>query len=78
MENTSNNNGKVFLALLGGVAIGALLGVLLAPDKGSETRKRMADEAKKAAGKAGEKIKEKIREQFQSANGSERSEEDMI
>jgi gas vesicle protein len=78
METTSNNNGRVFLALLGGVAIGALLGVLLAPDKGAETRKKFAEEAKKAGNKAGDAIREKIREQFQSANGSGRADEEMI
>lgn len=31
------------LALMAGVAIGALAGVLLAPDKGEKTRQRIAD-----------------------------------
>ncbi|WP_250631061.1 YtxH domain-containing protein [Rhodoflexus caldus] len=31
------------LALMAGVAIGALAGVLLAPDKGEKTRERIAD-----------------------------------
>jgi gas vesicle protein len=36
------DTGKVFLSVLAGVAAGALLGVLFAPDKGSETRKKIA------------------------------------
>jgi len=35
------NQGKVLLGLLAGVAIGATLGILLAPDKGSKTRKKI-------------------------------------
>jgi len=36
------NSGKVVLGLLAGVAAGALLGVLFAPDKGTETRKKIS------------------------------------
>jgi gas vesicle protein len=35
------NSGKIVLGLLAGVAIGATLGILLAPDKGSSTRKKI-------------------------------------
>jgi gas vesicle protein len=35
------NSGKVVLGMLAGVAIGATLGILFAPAKGTETRKKI-------------------------------------
>ncbi len=34
--------GKLVLGVLAGLAAGALLGILLAPDKGSETRRKIS------------------------------------
>ena len=35
------NSGKVILGALAGIAAGALIGVLVAPDKGSESRNKI-------------------------------------
>ncbi len=56
----SNNTTKIIGALLLGAAVGVAVGILLAPDKGSETRKKMADGASDLATDAEEEIKEVI------------------
>ncbi|MFB6257224.1 MAG: YtxH domain-containing protein [Flavobacteriales bacterium] len=43
-----NNTGKVFFAALTGAVAGGVAGVLLAPEKGEETRKKLTKEAQKA------------------------------
>jgi gas vesicle protein len=45
-----NNTAKILAAFAMGAAAGAVAGILLAPDKGSETRKKLTDEGKKLAG----------------------------
>jgi gas vesicle protein len=42
-----NNTGKIVVAAAAGVVVGAILGILFAPEKGSETRKKMTDEGRK-------------------------------
>lgn len=51
---------KVIVGLLAGLAAGALLGVLFAPDKGSETRRKISENGEAFADKLKEKFNELI------------------
>lgn len=44
-----DDNGKLFIGLLAGLGLGTILGVLIAPDKGSETYKKIEKAVKDAA-----------------------------
>jgi len=44
------NSSKVLLGVLGGVAAGAVVGILFAPAKGKKTRKRILNTSKDYAG----------------------------
>ncbi|MRT15424.1 YtxH domain-containing protein [Vitellibacter sp. q18] len=54
----ASNTGQTLLALLTGAAIGAGLGILYAPDKGSRTRDKLSKEAKKAQKKLSQQIQD--------------------
>jgi len=77
MKNTS----KVLIALGAGMAIGGILGVLFAPDKGSNTRHKIAETPRKLSDKFVSKVrfvKEKLNEAFEKVNDSnERVEEPL-
>ena len=67
MKNTS----KILIALGTGLAIGGVLGVLFAPDKGTITRNKIAEGSKKFADNFNRKIKAgkgKLQEEFSKMN----------
>ncbi|MEO7265133.1 MAG: YtxH domain-containing protein [Ferruginibacter sp.] len=74
MKNTS----KILTAVVAGAAIGAILGVLFAPEKGSEIRRKLNDEGKKLADDVKDKIR-KGKEKFKHLKGDmeHKMEEDM-
>lgn len=55
-----SDNSKVLVALLAGVAAGAALGLLFAPDKGSETRDKLGQSLKDF----GDSIKDRAAEEI--------------
>jgi len=63
------SSGKLLLGVLAGVAVGATLGILFAPDKGSATRRKISAKGKDYADSLGEKFNEfveNITEKFES------------
>ncbi len=62
MESSSNTTLKVIGAFLGGALAGAAIGILFAPDKGSQTRSKIITGAKDMA----EEVKNKVKEQANS------------
>ena len=50
------NNGKVMLGIMAGLASGALLGVLFAPDRGKDTRRRLGRKGDNYVKELGDKI----------------------
>lgn len=52
------NSGKLLVGVLAGVAVGALIGVLFAPDKGWNTRKRISKKAEDVVDDLKEKFDE--------------------
>lgn len=59
-----NDNSKVLIGLLAGLAAGAALGLLFAPEKGSETRDKLSQSLKDL----GDSIKDKAADEINNLN----------
>lgn len=63
------SNGKLITGVLAGAAAGAILGILLAPDKGSATRNKIAKKGSDLKGSVKDgfgKLSETISDKYQS------------
>lgn len=56
MDKEANNSIQILFGFLAGAAAGAIAGILLAPDKGTNTRKNISDRANKIKVDANERI----------------------
>lgn len=68
MKNTS----KILIALGAGVAIGGLLGILFAPAKGEDTRKKISENSKKLVDRFNGQIKagkQRLQKELSNVNG---------
>lgn len=59
-----SKSSKILAAFIAGAAVGAVLGLLFAPDKGTETRKKINEEGKKMS----DAIKNKFNEMKEKMN----------
>jgi gas vesicle protein len=60
-----NDNSKTVIALLAGLAAGAALGLLFAPEKGSDTRDKLSE----SLNNLGDSIREKAAEEIDNLSG---------
>lgn len=68
-----SNSSKILLGFIAGAALGGVLGILLAPDKGSETRRRIVEKGNDLGDSLvdlGETVKEKFNDVVDGVKGS--------
>jgi gas vesicle protein len=66
------SSSKMLIAIGSGLAIGGILGILFAPDKGSETRRKISEGGKKLSEKVKGKFKkerDEMKARFNKVNG---------
>ncbi len=61
--------GKALLAVAAGIAAGVVIGVLFAPDKGIDTRKKITKKGKDLANEVEDKIEKKFDNLMKSISG---------
>jgi gas vesicle protein len=59
-----NNTTKILVALGAGLVVGGVLGIVFAPDKGSETRRKFTEKGKMLAGSIRNKFEESMENIF--------------
>ena len=62
---------RTVIALLAGAAVGAVLGILLTPDKGEESRKKVKQTAEECIDKVKEKLSNLKKEKEENVEESE-------
>jgi len=68
-----NTTSKILIGFVAGAAIGGALGILLAPDKGSETRRRIVERGSDIGDSIvdfGESVKDKFNDVVDGVKGS--------
>lgn len=69
----SNTTSKILIGFIAGAAIGGALGILLAPDKGSETRRKLMEKGSDLGDSIadfGQSVKEKFTDVVEGMKGS--------
>jgi gas vesicle protein len=72
------NKGKVALGILAAIAAGAVVGILFAPDKGSITRRKIANKGKRYADDVKEKYNDIVDSVVEKIESLKQSSEEMI
>ena len=62
LKSAIMERGKIILGVLAGVAAGALIGILFAPDKGTEMRKKIVHKGEEYVDNLKEKVNDILRD----------------